>query len=333
MADDTTPIQNALADAHTAGGTVYLPPGTYKTTAALNVTKPTVSIAGANSASVTIRPTNNGDCIRWKMSPFVADMNCGSITGLTIDGVNAAASSAAIHYSDAMNGKFDDLHIVNFTGVSAKGIWMDNVSYYTEGIEWGRLLVSANTIGILFDVNSGGSTGGISNSFGYHRMKKVRLTCNDGQVGVRLQNGALIYNSEINLSGNFANGSTFLQIAGIANVGTTAMANCLYCIQCETTSGVATGITLTEYGSMTGAGVIDLSSGTFTSAVAGTHPGTMDLSGWIRPGSGLVGHVKFSGIVATTATAGTNGAPPAQVAAYQTVTVNGIAYKFPMYLP
>jgi hypothetical protein len=35
----------------------------------------------------------------------------------------------------------------------------------------------------------------------------------------------------------------------------------------------------------------------------------------------------------TSATAGTAGAPPAQVAQYATVVWNGTAYKIPMYLP
>ncbi|HZT51700.1 MAG TPA: hypothetical protein VFA22_07200 [Stellaceae bacterium] len=40
-----------------------------------------------------------------------------------------------------------------------------------------------------------------------------------------------------------------------------------------------------------------------------------------------------SGSVATSATAGTHGAPPAQVAGYLTITISGTTYKVPLYGP
>lgn len=324
--DDSAAITAANTAAHVAGGTVVFPLGIYKTSATFTISKPTVHWEGVNSAGSWIQPTNNSDCVRVQMAAFVANQQCGRIKGLTIDGSNASTSSCGLHYGDAMNGAFSDLVVQNFSGSSAIGIHMDNNTNYTEGTLWDRVLVSANKTGVLWEY-----TGGPSNSFGYQRIKQLRLLSNSGQIGMRLQQGALIYNGEINISGNFAAGSTFLQIAGVTGSGITAMAKCSYTIQVEVTgAGSATGISLTEFGAMSGHGVVDLSSGSFTSATAGTHPGTFDLSGWIVIPGTIIGVQKESGTTATTATAGSQ-TLPANPAAFDVVTYNNVLFKRPLY--
>lgn len=58
-ADDTTAINNAIAAADTAGGgTVYFPPGTYKTTANITLWADNVVLRGANKGCTTIRPAS-----------------------------------------------------------------------------------------------------------------------------------------------------------------------------------------------------------------------------------------------------------------------------------
>jgi Pectate lyase superfamily protein len=330
VADDTAAIAAANTAAHSIGGTVYFPPGVYKTSSTISVTSPKVNWQGQNSASVYIQPTNSGDCLRWQMSPFVADMQCGSIAGLTFDGTHAGAATVAIHYGDAMNGFLDDLHIVNFTGGTAIGIWMDNVTNYTEGIHWGQILVTNNTFGVVFN-----RTGSASTSFGYHRMEHLRLDCNSGQIGVVLQNGALFYNGVMKISGNFANGSTLMQINGIIGSGGTGIGNCLFGIQAETLSGSAVGIALNEYASMTGEGVVDLSSGTFVSTndrLSTGHVGTFDLTGWIKMGTGITGALKVGSALATTASSGT-ATLPAQPAGFTIDYINGAPFKRPFYNP
>jgi hypothetical protein len=329
--DDTTAIAAAITAATSAGGTVYLPPGTYKTSATFNVTTANVSIAGAGSANTVIQPTNNTDCIRIKMASFVPSVSVGSFTGFRIDGTNAGASACGIHFGDAMNGAFDDIDIFNFTGASAIGIHPDNVSDYTEGWSWGRMNVVNNTVGVLFDINGGGSPAGISNSFGYTRIKHLRLDTDTGQVGVILRNGALVYNGEIVISANLAAGSTFMEIQGITGSGLTEMANCLYCIQAESDGGAANGIVLSQFAVMNGSGVVDLSSGTITSSEGSPNPGSFNLSGWIQL-PGAVGYTWLSGLITTTATAG-SGTLPAAPAEFYVVVINGNTYKIPLYLP
>lgn len=326
ITDDTTAITTANNDAHVSGGTVFFPPGIYKIISTCNITSAKVNWVGVDSTASYLLFYNTGNSINWKISSFVADQQVGRITGLTINGTNTTAPAVGIYHSDSMNGFMDDLHVINYAGAGDVGVKLENVSQYTEGTEWGRLLISNNTIGILFTVS-----GTANNSFGYQRLKKVRLVVNASQVGVRLENRALVYNGEINISANCAAGSTFMQIAGVTGTGITGMANCLYCIQAEVTGGgAANGIVLSEYGTMTGSGVVDLSSGSFTSTIGTGHVGTFDLSGWIKLPGTIIGTLKMSATIANTATAGSQTLPSNPVT-FLVVAVNGANFKIPLY--
>lgn len=286
VVDGYTPVLGAIADCKTAGGgTVLLPPGTIKNaTGPWLVDTPTVNVLGPASGALTIRPTFNGDCFRVKAASFVAEESFGAFGGFTINGSAAGASACGIHIGDAMNGRLTDLRVRDFTGASAKGIWCDNTgaSTYTERWKWDRVNAVANTIGVLFDVNSGASPVGIAKSFGYQDAS-LHVVVNSGQVGIRLQNGANAYNGRWRIGGNIANGGTFMQIAGITGAGGTHLGG-EHAIQVELTGGGSGGgILLSEYGRMSGHGTVDLSSGTLTSAnsIAGVHPGVFDLTGKI----------------------------------------------------
>jgi hypothetical protein len=330
--DDTTAIQNALADVHTYGGVLYLPArGGFKTTAPLNITKTGVSVEGPGSSLATLLPTNNGDCIRLQIASFVPSVSCGTIKGIRIDGTNAGPSACGIHFGDAMNGAFDDVDVFNFAGVGGVGVHADNVTQYTEGWDWGRMNVVNNTTGVLFDVNAGGSPAGISNSFGYHRIRHLRIDANSGQVGVILRNGALLYNGVVCISANLASGATLMEIQGVTGVGRTAIANAGLDIQAEVTGGgSANGIMLSQYGAINGQGVVDLSSGTITSSVgAGPNFGSFGVTGWVRI-PGAIGVVWFGAAIASTATGG-SATLPANPVGFLELEINGAVAKIPYW--
>jgi pectate lyase-like protein len=334
--DSSVAFNAAIAAAHTNSGTVYIPPGAYKVggTALTNITKAAVNIKGAGSAASFLLYTGSGDCLRVQMASFVASQQCGVIEGITIDGTLAAGTSACgLHYGDAMNGCFRDLVVQNFTGTSAIGIHMDNVNDYTEGTCWDRVYVANCTTDVLFDINGGGSPSGVDNSFGYQRIRQLRLLCNSGQVGFAQRNGALIYNHEFGVTGNFHSGSTVMTIAGITGVGTTGMAHGAYSFQVEVTGGgTATGISLSQFAQMTGAGTVDLESGSMASAVGGSNPGQFDLSGWVFLGTAALGYTNtLTGVTATSATGGSASALPVLPVGYREEFQNGAIIKVAYY--
>jgi hypothetical protein len=309
IADDTVPLQNALAALHISGGKLYLPSRSgFKTTGTLSVTKETVDIVGPGSAKATLLPAFNGDCIRVQMASFVADRQAGELSGFTIDLTGAGASAVGIHYGDAMNGRLSDLHVVNGVGGSNIGVSMDNVTNYTEGTAWDRVLISNCKTCLRFN-----RSGSANNSFAYQVMNKVRLTCNSGQVGVKLINGALVYNGFIGISGNFAAGSTFMQIDGQTGgtPGVTAMADCIFAVQVEVTGGgTANGVQLSEFGGISGSGIFDLSSGTFVCSndyTATSHPGAAALSGGRIVTPGLIGTTMLGTAITGAAHASSSG--------------------------
>lgn len=303
---DAVALGRANELAHAAGGTVWFEPGFYAPAGAtFGVTQPNVNWLGHNSNSVVLQPVVTGDFIRWQMNPFSMPLSgptsgpwqgnggavsCGKIGGLTIDGINSpGANACGLHYGDACNGAFDDLIIARFHGASAVGLWMDNVEAYTEGTVWDRVKLFDNTTDLQFTVNGG------TNSFGYQRIKDLRLAVNPGQVGIAVEPGALVYNGEFGISANLAPAASgpqaiFCTVTGITNVGATALSGdwSLMLEQTGGTPGQSTGFVLTQFGALVGSGHIDLTSNAPVSFASGPHPGSVNVSGWAKlPGLGV----------------------------------------------
>lgn len=96
-ADSTSAINAAIASLGQSGGTVYFPPGIYKTTATITITAP-VRLVGAgrgnynNAHKTVIRGVGTFDVIRFQQ--YAA---WGGVFDLTVDTTSAAYSAAGIY--------------------------------------------------------------------------------------------------------------------------------------------------------------------------------------------------------------------------------------------
>jgi parallel beta-helix repeat protein len=144
VADDTNSINNALTAANTAGGgTVFIPHGTYKTTASLIIPGNNILIRGESRASSKIKPaTGSNDDVISTAIP-VASGTAGYIRNyigvetLTIDGSQMTGTTAGkgngIHFYGVQHGHIRDVMI---TSAPNWGIVLDgdttNFSYRIE---------------------------------------------------------------------------------------------------------------------------------------------------------------------------------------------------------
>ncbi len=150
-----------------------------------------------------------GDCFRvFDATAFsVTDktVDGGGISGLTIDGSSTGASSVGLHVGDIFAYTVDAV-VQNFSGTGSKGVWFDNEWYYTEMLR-GDLLVSGCTQCVVFD-NPSTAANTSGGSFARVQMT-IRLEQGlngSGQVygdGVVVQNGALIVDADLMITGNF----------------------------------------------------------------------------------------------------------------------------------
>jgi Pectate lyase superfamily protein len=154
--DDTAAIQAAINAVGLNGGTLYFPPGTYKTTATLNVAKGLVRLYGAGKAISTIACNQaTGDTLAIG-SPTSA-LQSVYIDGLSFSPSVAKASGNEIHViGNNINIFVDD---VIFTGGfthyfadsygAASSYWLTN--YYSQGSAGPAVAVGGNN-GFMQDV-------------------------------------------------------------------------------------------------------------------------------------------------------------------------------------
>lgn len=275
---DTNAISKQINNAINAGsGRVILqrtkPGSPYLLNASLPaITLPGVSLIGPGSSSCVLQPTAalTGDLIRVQMNPFTTDPS-GAVWGFTIDGTNAGAGATGLHYGDAIEGRLG-VWVKNFSGAGSKGIWIDNRTNWTERTVWdpSQSRVDNCTIGILFDVN-GGTT-----SMGYQEFAAY-LKVLAGQVGIRFQNGAQLYNGKFKLRGNMtAATGTALSLLDTAQIGPGTE----YSVAVEDAVAGATGLSMAVGTKLGGHGVIDFQVGGLTNANAGT--GNIQFGGWFN---------------------------------------------------
>ena len=82
---------------------------------------------------------------------------------------------------------------------TAKGFWFDNQNYYTEEMH-ATIWAEQNANNVVFD-NSANSTGSATGSFKGLRMD-LTLDAKSSGNGVVLQNGAYVYNRDVEVIGN-----------------------------------------------------------------------------------------------------------------------------------
>ena len=113
--DSTTAIQAAINAAHTStatGGTVYFPPGTFKTSSALTL-YPNIDLTGAGSGATVISQTSTS-----ANGISAVDLQSNTLSGITLNGPGSGTGigfNAALSANPAQgNLNFTDLQAQNF---------------------------------------------------------------------------------------------------------------------------------------------------------------------------------------------------------------------------
>jgi len=114
-ADSTTPIQNAInALAAAIGGTVYIPPGTYKVTAPLTITSNFISIVGSGRLSSIIKTTSTTADVFSVSTPYSRIEHLGIIGSGTVQ-----TAGVGIDNIGGYGCLYNDLFISDlFSGIS-----------------------------------------------------------------------------------------------------------------------------------------------------------------------------------------------------------------------
>lgn len=149
IADDTTAIQSAISAASAGGGTVFFPAGTYKITAALNIT--------TNNQDPAQRPHLLGEGPGGSVIIQSSSVNGINVTGsatnpnsyVTIQGLSLVGSNAGsgLSFTDSAFTKVSDVQIVNW------GTGIYGADFLSSTLE--RVVIRFNTNGFRFERSSG----------------------------------------------------------------------------------------------------------------------------------------------------------------------------------
>jgi hypothetical protein len=116
VADSTTAIQAAIAAAAASnGGTVYVPPGTYKITATLTINSSSVVIVGAGSAG----ETNSGGVGSTSATIFKW---AGAVDGVMVSFLTPAGVSNSKRFNQGLQGVELDGDGIAGTGIKIKSV-------------------------------------------------------------------------------------------------------------------------------------------------------------------------------------------------------------------
>ncbi len=218
---DSTAAVNAAASAVIntgAGGIVYFPAGNYKISSTITVnTHAPIYFAGDGWYATNIRYYGSGDCFRIYDSILYPVTNFGGgITGMTIDGTNAAAGSCGLHAGDLFQYQLN-IAVQNFTGAGSKGVWLDNQQFWTEQLN-AYIFAENCTQHVVLD-RAAGAAAGATGSF-----ERCNLTVFINQIGpsfdgLVLQNGAFIVDGSVIIRGNFGTFNSSLSSAALRLTG------------------------------------------------------------------------------------------------------------------
>lgn len=216
------------------------------------------TLSSALSTSVPISSLSvTGSGIALAGQPIMVHDTTGGYTGdyqvFTTTGASASASTLPLQNTWTPGYNFHTGSTISV--LTGRGIRYDNETDYCEGSEIDRTYLYANAVGMSFE-HAGSGTG----SFGYTRIKKLRIGVNTGQVGMWVQSTASIYNSELNISEN-CNGIG-IQIDGASTIQNS------YCIQMENDAPAGVGLSLAAAAVVTGDGLINCYNGTMANYAA-----------------------------------------------------------------
>ena len=123
-----------------------------------------IGIQGPGSGSCFIYAVNTGPVFSIHDHGFYSDVRflptLNAISGLTILGNNAPAGAVGLEYGDSEYSTIEDLTVAFFQGTGSIGVHFNNIvtSSYCEKVT-ARITAVSCTTGILFDQNSGLSSG------------------------------------------------------------------------------------------------------------------------------------------------------------------------------
>jgi hypothetical protein len=198
VSDSAAAVQAAVSAMPAAGGVIYFPAGTYKIASTITIAVPGVYLAGDGMLATVINYTGTGDCIRMYSTASYASGWGGGIRDLTIDGSGASAGACGIHAGDIYQLQWN-AGVRQFQGSGSKGIWFDNQYFWAEDM-YGHLFCQQNTSNLIFD-NSANTSGTATGSYARTVLTAV-LDCKGVGDAVVLRNGAQLYGSTLNFTGN-----------------------------------------------------------------------------------------------------------------------------------
>lgn len=117
--NSATAINAAIASLPN-GGVVFLPAGTYKTTAAINLNVNGVTLVGETLASTVIKPFGTFNAIQVHGASYASWANNRSVRQLTIDGSLGCTGIGLSVLNCGLRCYFADLYIHNMTGIGMK---------------------------------------------------------------------------------------------------------------------------------------------------------------------------------------------------------------------
>lgn len=163
--DSQPAIQAAINALPTAGGSIFLGPGTFKIASRLDFADKQVYLKGAGRWATVLKFTGTGDCLNIFSNNTLGAPVSGGLLDLTIDGTSAGVGSTGLHLSDTRAFELR-LAVQNFSGAGSMGVHFDNKCAWTEETH-GYIWTSNNTQHVVFDVSApvattvaAGSTGG-----------------------------------------------------------------------------------------------------------------------------------------------------------------------------
>jgi hypothetical protein len=233
----------ALAAAWATGRPVYAPAGTYLINEGVISTAPNFTMRGDGRWQTIFNYAGSGDCMRvYSTSSYQAGGLAGAtLEGFLIDGTNAAAGAAGLHFGDIYQGHLD-IGVRAFTGAGSIGVHLDNNYFWTEQLT-GRIWAERCANHVVFD-NSVNTSGSSTGSFDRAILDIfIDQWGTGGGNGIIFQNGAFVIDGHLGFYGNFITQATeyaALTLTGSNTAGFSLIANSVLNIGMENQSATGT---------------------------------------------------------------------------------------------
>lgn len=211
--DAAPAFTDAYTDAKVAGGTVVIPPGTYRIESDLAWDSNLVSVEGAGSNCTVLQLVGTAKIVA-RPNPFTVDQG-PEFSGFTVVADPASPAGATGAYSgDITSSEWTDVVFQGFNGAGSIGLHLDNATAWTELNKFRRMRFHDCTVGIKCSVSA--ST---SNSFARNRWDVHFNLVGDDQIGFQATDDALLYGNKGSFDGNaLGNDGVFVDFLGTSSM-------------------------------------------------------------------------------------------------------------------